>query len=71
MKTTIDIPSVSAVIQLFNRLSKADKRKVAEQIGKQTFAERWGAMDATLPDEPFSEIDIMQEVSAIRYGKKA
>lgn len=71
MKTTINSPSVSAVIQLFNQLGKADRIKVAERIGKQTFAERWDAMDAILPDEPLSEADIMQEVSVVRYGKKS
>lgn len=65
---TMNSPSVKAVIQLFNQLGKADRVKVAERIGKQAFAERWSAMDATLPDEEFSEADIMQEVSAVRYG---
>lgn len=68
---TINAPSVNAVIRLFNQLCKADRVTVAERIGKQTFAERWNAMDATLPDEEFSEADIMQEVSAVRYGKKS
>lgn len=71
MKTTINTPTVSAIIQLFNQLGKADQMKVAERIGKQTFAERWDAMDATLPDESLSEADIIQEVSAVRYGKKS
>ncbi len=69
MKTTINNPSVSAVIRLFNQLGKADRIKVAERIGKQTFSERWDVMDAILPDESLPEADIMQEVSAVRYGR--
>ncbi len=68
MKSTINSPTVNVVIQLFNQLGKADRMKVAERIGKQTLAERWDAMDAILPDESLSEADIMQEVSAVRYG---
>ncbi|WP_257666993.1 hypothetical protein [Parapedobacter tibetensis] len=71
MKTTINAPSVNAVIRLFNQLGKTDRIKVAERIGKQTFVDRWDAMDAILPDEPLSEADIMKEVSAVRYGKKS
>lgn len=68
---TMNSPSVKAVIQLFNQLGKADRVKVAERISKQTFAERWNVMDATLPDEPLSEEDIIQEVSTVRYGKNS
>ncbi|MGK6352820.1 hypothetical protein [Parapedobacter sp. DT-150] len=71
MKTTINAPSVNAVIRLFNQLGKTDRIKVAERIGKQTFADRWDVMDAILPDEPLSEADIMKEVSAVRYGQKS
>ncbi len=68
---TISAPSVNAVLRLFNQLNQADKVKVAQRIGKQTFAERWDVMDATLPDEQLSEADIMREVSAVRYGKES
>lgn len=68
---TIDVPSVRAVLRLFNQLGKADRIKVAERIGKQTFEARWDAIDATLPDEPLADEDIMKEVSAVRYGKKS
>ncbi|WP_353127575.1 hypothetical protein [Parapedobacter pyrenivorans] len=71
MKTTINAPSVNAVIRLFNQLGKTDRIKVAERIGKQTFADRWDALDVILPDEPLSEADVMKEVSAVRYGKKS
>ena len=38
-------------MRLFNQLGKADKVKVANRIGKQTFVERWNVMDTILPDE--------------------
>lgn len=69
MKTTVNSPTVRAVIQLFNQLGKSDRIKVAERIGKQTFADWWDKMDAELPDESLSEAAITQEVSAVRYGE--
>lgn len=65
---TVNTPAVSAVMRLFNQLGKADRVRVAEDIGKQIFAEWWNAMAITASENEFSEADIMQEVSAVRYG---
>ena len=58
------------VLQLFSKLSKPEQLAVFEQISEQTFAQRWNLMDTELPDSDISEDEIMEEVRAVRYGKK-
>jgi hypothetical protein len=62
--------SINQLLQLFNRLSKPEQLKMADQINKQTFEERWQLIDVKLPDVKLSEEDIMKEVRAVRYGHK-
>ncbi len=66
----METASVKQVIQLFNTLSTTEQLEVAEKISEQTFEKRWQLLDSELPDVEISEEDIMNEVRAVRYGKK-
>jgi hypothetical protein len=69
-KEIMETASVSKVLQLFNMLSKSEQLEIADKIDKQTFKDRWQTIDNSLPEVHISEEDIMQEVRAIRYGRK-
>lgn len=62
--------TVPRFLSIFRRFSPSEKRKIAEQIDKETFEDRWQAMDAELPDVEMSDEEIMDEVRAVRYGEK-
>lgn len=63
--------TVPRFLTLFKNFSPSEKIKIAEQIDQQTFADRWTLLDAELPDSELSDEEIMNEVRAVRYGKKA
>lgn len=63
--------TVPRFLTIFKKFSASEKIKIAEQIDQQTFADRWALLDAELPDTEMSDDDIMAEVRAVRYGKKA
>lgn len=56
---------------MFEKFSPSEKLRIAREINQKTFPERWQALDAELPDVEMSDEEIMQEVRAVRYGKKA
>ena len=62
--------SINKILQLFNRLPKADQLEIAERINKQTFEERWQSLDNQMPNSMLSEEEIMTEVRAVRYDNK-
>ena len=71
MKTGNEKITVPRFISIFEEFSPSEKIRIAEQIDRQTFAERWKLLDAELPDIEMSDEEIMDEVRAVRYGKKA
>lgn len=70
METETKRLTVPRFLTIFKKFSPSEKRKIAEQINQQTFAERWEILDAELPDGSISDEEIMNEVRAVRYGKK-
>ncbi|HVS91025.1 MAG TPA: hypothetical protein VHE59_03270 [Mucilaginibacter sp.] len=66
----METAGVNQILTLFNRLSKKEQLAIADQIDKQTFAERWRQIDAQLPDVKFSDEEIMNEVRAVRHERK-
>jgi len=71
MKVETEKVTVPRFMNLFKNFSTSEKIKIAEQINRQTFADRWKILDEELPDIEISEAEIMDEVRAVRYGKKA
>ena len=71
MKTETEKITVPRFINIFKKFSPSEKIRIAEQIDQQTFAERWKLLDMELPDLEMSDEEIMSEVRAVRYGKKA
>lgn len=61
--------TVPRFLTIFKKFSPSEKIKIAEQINRQTFAERWKILDAELPDVDISDEEIMNEVRTVRYGK--
>ncbi len=62
--------TVPRFLTIFENFSAPDKIKIAEQIDRQTFADRWKKLDDELPDSEMSDSEIMTEIRAVRYGKK-
>ena len=62
--------SVPRFLTMFKKFSSSEKITIAEQIDQETFAERWKFLDAQLPNIEISDEEIMDEVRAVRYGKK-
>ncbi|MGC2234896.1 MAG: hypothetical protein WA584_01875 [Pyrinomonadaceae bacterium] len=71
MKTESEKITVPRFLTMFEEFSPSEKLKIAEKINQKTFAERWNALDAELPDAEMSDEEIISEVRAVRYGKKA
>lgn len=71
MKTESEKITVPRFLTMFEEFSPSEKLKIAEKINQKTFAERWNVLDAELPDAEVSDEEIMNEVRAVRYGKKA
>lgn len=63
--------SVVRFMYYFKKFTRTEQQQVAEQINQTTFKERWDAMDKVLPNVEMAEDEIMNEVSAVRYGRKA
>ena len=63
--------TVPGFLTMFEKFSPSEKLKIAEKINQKTFTERWKMLDAELPDLEISDEEIMDEVRAVRYGKKA
>ncbi len=61
--------TVPRFLTMFRRFTPSEKIKIAEQIDRQTFADRWSLLDAELPDSEMSDTEIMDEIRAVRYGK--
>ena len=62
--------SVVRFMKYFDRFSKKQQSKIAEQINEFTFSERWALLDKELPNQNISEDEVIYEVRAVRYGKK-
>lgn len=71
MEVEFEKISVPRFLTIFKKFSPSEKIKIAEQIDRPTFTDRWTHLDAELPDSEMSDDDIMAEVRAVRYGKKA
>ena len=71
MKTETEKITVPRFINIFKEFSPSEKIRIADQIDQETFAERWQLLDMELPDLEMSDEEIMSEVRAVRYGKKA
>lgn len=71
MKVETEKVTVPRFMNLFKNFSPSEKIKIAEQINQQTFADRWKILDEELPDVEISDAEIIEEVRAVRYGKKA
>lgn len=71
MKVENEKITVSNFLTIFEKFSPSEKLKIAEKINQKTFTERWKTLDAELPDLEISDNEIMDEVRAVRYGKKA
>jgi len=62
---------IKEFLQLFNQFSKEEQLKIAEKIASQTFADQWAVLDEELLDtEEITEAEVVNEVRAVRYGKK-
>lgn len=61
---------INKVLKLFNLLSKPEQLEIADRIGKQTFEERWQMVSNKMPDSGLSDKEVMDEVRAVRYGRK-
>ena len=70
MNTETEKITIPRFLNIFRKFSPSEKRKIAEEIDKETFEDRWKAMDANLPDVEMSDDEIMNEVRAVRYGGK-
>ncbi len=62
--------TVPRFLTIFKKFSASDKIKIADEIDRETFEARWKVLDAELPDVEMSDEEIMDEVRAVRYGKK-
>ncbi|MGH9948182.1 MAG: hypothetical protein ACRD6X_13425 [Pyrinomonadaceae bacterium] len=62
--------TVPRFLTLFKRFSASQKIKIAEQIDRETFKDRWKSLDAELPDIQISDEEIMAEIRAVRYGER-
>ncbi len=71
MKVESEKITVPDYLTIFEKFSPSEKLKIAEKINQQTFSERWKMLDAELPDVEISDQEIMDEVRAVRYDKKA
>ncbi len=71
MKVENEKITVPDYLTMFEKFSPSEKLKIAEKISQKAFAERWKMLDAELPDVEISDEEIMDEVRAVRYGKKA
>lgn len=62
--------NVVSFMSYFRRFSKKQQSRIAEQINETTFRERWMELDKELPDINMNEEEIMNEVRAVRNGKR-
>ena len=62
--------NVVSFMNYFNRFSKKQQSRIAEQINETTFRERWIELDKELSDINMSEEEILNEVSTVRNGKR-
>lgn len=63
--------TIAKFLALFNQFSRTEQAQIAKEIWKKTFAEQWSLLDAELPDVEISDEEIVEELRAVRYGKKA
>ncbi|MDX1943088.1 MAG: hypothetical protein SFU99_21170 [Saprospiraceae bacterium] len=57
-------------VELFKQFSKSEQLSIAEKINALTFDQQWELLDAELPNVEISEEEVMEEIRAVRYGKK-
>ncbi len=63
--------TIAQFLALFSRFSRTQQDQIARAIWKRTFAAQWRLLDKELPDSDISEEDVLEELSAVRYGKTA
>jgi hypothetical protein len=70
MNTETEKITVPEFLTLFKKFSAKERLQIAERISRQTFEARWKMLDAELPEVEISDEEIMNEVRAVRDGKK-
>ncbi len=55
--------------RIFRSIPKVQQIEIAKKINIDLFDELWASMDKELPNVELSEVDILNEVKAVRYGK--
>lgn len=55
--------------KMFRSIPKVQQIEIAKKINIDLFDELWASMDKELPNVELSEVDILNEVKAVRYGK--